>query len=65
MKLSPEGEQSRETMRIKKLEQRIKELERALGKKSLHVEILKDAIKIGREKKLFSPKTLQKWEDIQ
>ena len=39
---------------VKKLEARIKELERALGRKTMQVEILEEAVKIGREKKLIS-----------
>ena len=36
---------------VKKLKARIKELERALGKKTMQVEILEEAIEIAREKK--------------
>jgi transposase len=39
---------------VKKLKTRIRELERALGKKSMQVEILEEAIEIAREKKLLS-----------
>jgi transposase len=39
---------------VKKLKARIRELERALGKKSMQVEILEEAIEIAREKKLLS-----------
>lgn len=42
-KVVPESE-------VKKLKARIRELERALGKKSLQVEILKEAVEIAREK---------------
>ena len=38
----------------RKLEQRIKDLERTLGKKTMENEILHEAIKIAREKKLIS-----------
>lgn len=40
---------------VRQLEQRIRELERALGKKTLEVEILKEAIDKSRSKK-------QKWQ---
>ena len=43
---------------VKHLKARIRELERALGKKTLETEILKDAIEIAREKKLLSPAQL-------
>lgn len=39
---------------VKQLEARIRELERALGKKTMQVEILEEAVKIAREKKLIS-----------
>jgi len=39
---------------VKRLKQRISELERLLGKKTLEAEILKEAIEIAREKKLIS-----------
>ena len=39
---------------IKQVKNRIRELERQLGKKTLENEILKDAIEIAREKKLIS-----------
>jgi len=44
--------------KVKELETRIKQLERALGKKTLDNEILKEAIRIGREKKLISRQPL-------
>jgi transposase len=43
---------------------RIRELERQLGKKTMEAEILKEAIQVGREKKLFSRAQLQKADDI-
>lgn len=46
-KVVPESE-------VKKLKARIRELERALGKKTMQVEILEEAIEIAREKKLIS-----------
>jgi transposase len=39
---------------VKRLKNRIRELERLLGKKTMENEILKEAIEIGREKKLIS-----------
>ena len=39
---------------VKKLKARIRELERALGKKSLQVDILEEAVEIAREKKSIS-----------
>jgi transposase len=39
---------------VKQLKARVRELERQLGRKTLEVEILKDAIEIAREKKLLS-----------
>lgn len=44
--------------------QRIKELERALGKSTMKVEILTEAVRIGREKKLISRAPLPGLEDI-
>lgn len=38
----------------RELKRRIRELERALGRKTLEVEILKEAIDVAREKKLIS-----------
>ena len=39
---------------VKKLKKQIRELERQLGKKTMEVEILKEAVDIAREKKLIS-----------
>ncbi len=50
---------------IKKLKARIRELEAALGRKSLDVEILKEAVKLGREKKLISRQPLVGLEDFE
>jgi transposase len=44
--------------KVKELETRIKQLERALGRKTLDNEILKEAIRVGREKKLISRQPL-------
>jgi len=43
-RLVPESE-------LKKAQARIKELERVLGRKTMDVEILEEAVRIGREKK--------------
>jgi transposase len=39
---------------VKQLKAEVRELQRLLGKKTMEVEILKDAIRIAREKKLIS-----------
>ncbi len=39
---------------VKELKSEIRELQRLLGKKTMEVEILKDALRIAREKKLIS-----------
>lgn len=44
---------------LKALEKRIRELERMLGKMAMENEILKEGIRIGREKKLISRQPLQ------
>jgi len=49
---------------LKALEKRIIELERILGRKSLEVEILKEAVRIGRKKKLISQEPLLGLEDF-
>jgi transposase len=48
----------------KELRLRIRELERLLGRKTMEVEILKDAIRIAREKKLISRVPLLEKDDI-
>jgi len=48
---------------LKKLEERIKRLERLLGQKTEEVEVLMDMVRIGREKKLISRLPLPKKED--
>ena len=45
------------------LKKRVRELERLLGKKTMEVEILKEAIEIAREKKLLSRTPLPFEED--
>jgi len=49
---------------VKKLQTRIRELEAALGRKTLDVEILQEAVKIGRKKKLISRQPLEGVEDF-
>jgi transposase len=44
--------------RVKELEAQIRRLERILGQKTVDIEILKEAIRIGREKKLISRQPL-------
>ncbi|OQB76036.1 MAG: IS2 repressor TnpA [Deltaproteobacteria bacterium ADurb.Bin135] len=48
---------------VKELKARVRELERILGKKTMEVEILKDAIEIAREKKLILRPPLPKKDD--
>jgi transposase len=43
---------------VKELKERIKRLEWILGRKTEEAEILKEAVRIGREKKLISRKPL-------
>ena len=49
---------------VKRLKNRIRELERLLGKKTMENEILKEAIEIAREKKLISRVPLLPEDDI-
>lgn len=51
--------------RFKELEKQVRELERMLGKKTLENEILKEAIKVGREKKLISRQPLPGVEGLE
>jgi transposase len=48
------GEEVVPLSEMKELRAHVRELERLLGKKTMEVEILKDAIRIAREKKLIS-----------
>lgn len=50
---------------VKVLEKKVKELERALGRITLDNEILKEAIRIGRKKKVISQKPLEGLENFQ
>jgi transposase len=49
---------------VKKLKKEIAQLQRLLGKKSLQVELLQDAVAIAREKKLISQQPLPGVDDI-
>jgi len=51
--------------RVRELEAKVRQLERILGQKTMDIEILKEAIKIGRKKKLISRQPLQGLEDFQ
>jgi len=50
---------------VKELRAKIRELERVLGKKTMEVEILKEGLKIAREKKLISRMPLLPGDDSQ
>jgi transposase len=50
---------------VKALKAQVRELQRLLGKKTMEVEILKDAIEIAREKKLLSRVPLLSRDDTQ
>ena len=43
---------------VRELESKIRQLERIIGQKTVDIEILKEAIRIGREKKLISRQSL-------
>lgn len=49
---------------VNELKKRIRQLERVLGQKTLDNEILREAVKIGREKKLISRQPLPGLEDM-
>ncbi len=57
------GEELVAVSEVKELKQRIRELERLLGRKTMETEILKDALEIAREKKLISRLPLLKKDD--
>jgi transposase len=48
------GEEVVPISEVKELRAQVRELERLLGRKTMEVEILRDAIRIAREKKLIS-----------
>lgn len=47
---------------VKELEKRVADLERLVGKKTLEIEILRDAVKISQEKKRFLQQAWPKQE---
>lgn len=49
---------------VKALKEQLRERERLLGKQAVQIEILKEAVRIGREKKLISPKALEGLDDF-
>lgn len=57
-KVVPESE-------LKKAQERLRRLERLLGQKTEEVEILKEAVRIGREKKLISRAPLRGVDDFE
>jgi transposase len=57
------GEEVVSVSEVKVLKARIRELERMLGRKTMEVEILKEALEIAREKKLLLRAPLSKEED--
>jgi len=50
---------------LKAAEARIRQLERIIGQKTVDFEILKEAVKLGREKKLISRQPLVGLEDFE
>jgi transposase len=50
---------------VRELEKRLREMERILGKKTLENEILKEGLRIGREKKLISRQPLPVLEELE
>lgn len=58
------GEEVVAASEVRQLKAKIRELERVLGKKTMENEVLKDAVKIAREKKLISRVPLLLQEDI-
>lgn len=49
---------------VKKLKKEIAQLQKLLGKKSMQIELLQEAVAIGREKKLISQQLLPGVDDI-
>jgi transposase len=58
------GEEVVPLSEARELRSQVRELQRLLGKKTMEVEILKDAIRIAREKKLISRVPLLGKDDI-
>jgi len=57
------GEEVVPVSEVRRLNARIRELERLLGRKTMEAEILKDAVELAREKKLISRMPLLPGED--
>ena len=57
------GEEVVPLSEVKELRTQVRELQRLLGKKTMEVEILKDAVRIAREKKLISRVPLLERDD--
>lgn len=57
------GEEVVPASEVKRLNARIRELERLLGRKTMEAEILKEAVELAREKKLISRMPLLPGED--
>lgn len=53
------GEQVVPASQVRELRAKVRELERLLGRKTVEVEILKEAVELAREKKLISRAPLQ------
>jgi len=65
-RFEPEPEQAaHSTSEVQALKKQVRELERLLGKKTMEVEILKEAIDIARETKLISRTPLPFEDDSQ
>jgi transposase len=58
------GEELVPKSQIREMEKRVRELERILGKKTLENEILKEAVRLGQEKKLISRQPLLNLNDL-
>jgi transposase len=58
------GEQVVSITEVRALKKQIRELERLLGKKTMQVEILREAIALAQEKKLISRSPLPMGDDI-
>lgn len=58
------GDQVVSAAEVRALKKHIRDLERLLGKKTMEVEILRDAVELAREKKLISRSPLPMEDDI-
>ena len=59
-----EGAGTATASEIKGYQERIRRLERLLGQKTEDIEVLREAVRIGREKKLISRAPLRKRSDL-